>query len=112
MSYDMSFDCGPIEHHNIKGGTYAVGGTTDPWFNITYNYSPFFYKLWPEKGIRSLYGLMASDVVQELDAKIPLLSGEPDDNYWSPTEGNAKAALIGLRALAAACPSDSILNGD
>lgn len=112
MSYDMSFDCGPIDRHNISGGTYALGGTSEPWFNITYNYSPFFYRLWPEKGIRGLYGMTAKQVVEELDRRIPELSGRPVDDYWAATEGNAKAALLGLRALAASCPPDAVLDGD
>ena len=112
MSYDMSFDCGPIAHHEISGGTYAMGGTTDPAFNITYNYAPHFYRLWPEAGIRALYGKGAGEVVGILNAAIPQLTGEPDSDYWAPTEGNAKAALINLRDLASACPPDAILNGD
>lgn len=26
--------------HQIRGGTYAVGGTTELWLNVTYNYAP------------------------------------------------------------------------
>ena len=46
MSYDISlrepvsgeqvyFD----EPHQMNGGTYALGGTTEAWLNITYNYA-------------------------------------------------------------------------
>ena len=112
MSYDLHFDCGPIEPHNISGGTYAPGGTADPWFNVTYNYADHFYRLWPNGGIRSLYSMTARQVVEELDSRIPDLNGEPDRDYWAPTEGNAKAALLGLRELAASCPPHSILSGD
>lgn len=112
MSYDLGFDCGPLEApHNIQGGTYAWGGTTEPWLNITYNYSRFFYNFWPE-GIRSLYGKTAAEVTKELDAVLPQMSGEPSRDYWEATEGNAKAALESLRALAALCPPTAVLNGD
>lgn len=112
MSYDLHFDCGPIAAHNISGGTYAEGGTSEPWFNITYNYAEHYYRLWPDAGIRSLYGMTARQVVAELDSRIPELVGKPDPDYWSSTEGNAKVALLGLRALAASCPPDAVLNGD
>ena len=30
--------------HFIRGGTYAEHGTNELWFNITYNYAPFYYR--------------------------------------------------------------------
>lgn len=43
MSYDLEFDCGPLpDRHGITGGTFELGGTREPWLNITYNYAPFF----------------------------------------------------------------------
>lgn len=34
-----------LEHpHFIQGGTYAEQGTNALWFNITYNYAPFYYR--------------------------------------------------------------------
>lgn len=32
------------EKHHIIGSTYKVGGSTELHLNITYNYSPFFYR--------------------------------------------------------------------
>ena len=40
------------------------------------------------------------------------MNGEPDQDYWKATEGNAKAALVSLRDLAALCPPQSVLVGD
>lgn len=112
MSYDLNFNCGPLKgEHHLRGGTHAVGGTTQPWLNITYNYSPFFREFWPE-GIRSLYGMTAREVILELDTVIPQMEGEPSDNYWEAIEGNAKAALVSLKKLAELCPPESVLNGD
>lgn len=38
--------------HQMAGGTYAVGGTTEAWLNITYNYSQWYYKdgVFPDRG--------------------------------------------------------------
>lgn len=113
MSYDLEFDCGPLaERHDITGGTYALGGTTDPHLNITYNYHKTFYRLWPEDGIRHLYGMTAQEVINEINARLPEVVGEPDQDYWAATEGNARVALVNLRDLAALCPPDSKLSGD
>lgn len=62
MSYDIAL-CDPVtmerininEPHFIRGGTYVVGGTTELWLNITYNYSGYYYEA-IEGGIRSIYG--------------------------------------------------------
>ena len=37
---------------------------------------------------------------QVLEKGIAQLGNDVDDNYWEPTEGNAKKALYGLLALA------------
>ena len=112
MSYDLQFDCGPIVGHGISGGTHAVGGTTEPWLNITYNYGSFFRQHWPDKGIRALYGKTAEQVVAELDRVIRRMKGMPSADYWEATEGNARAALVNLRRLALLCPPDAVLEGD
>jgi hypothetical protein len=31
--------------HTLKGGNYALGGTTEAWLNITYNYAEHFYRV-------------------------------------------------------------------
>lgn len=44
MSYDIRL-CDPVTHetlevdspHLMAGGTYALGGTTELWLNVTYN---------------------------------------------------------------------------
>ena len=113
MSYDLEFNCGPlVEPHYIRGGTYALGGSNEPCINITYNYASFFWEHLGEGGIRSLYGMTAAQVVARLDEVLPSMKGAPNDDYWQPCEGNAKAALQKLRELAAMCPVDAILEGD
>lgn len=118
MSYDVYFYEGDklVEFDrpvNIRGGTYCYGGTRFAWLNITYNYASFFLEyIDPEKGIRSLYGKTAKEVIEVLDEVIPHMSGEPEDDYWMGTEGNAKDALCNLRLLACLCPEDAILKGN
>lgn len=51
MSYDVYIvdpetgeDIETDTPHHFAGGTYQVGGTTRLWLNITFNYSPFYYR--------------------------------------------------------------------
>ena len=41
--------------HDIIGGTYAVGGTRELWLNITYNYAPFFRKVFSMQGTDGIH---------------------------------------------------------
>ena len=98
--------------HHIRGGTYAVGGTTELSMSVTYNYAKFYYEhLDREKGIRVLYGMTGAESIPVLSAAIEALGDDVHDYYWIPTEGNAKRALIGLRAFAQMRP-DGIWSGD
>lgn len=119
MSYDISL-CDPVTKdvleadtpHQIRGGTYALGGTPSLWLNVTYNYSRHFYKhLDTEKGIRVLYGKTGAETIPLLKSAIAKLGDDIDDNYWQPTEGNAKRALCGLLAMAELRP-DGVWDGD
>lgn len=108
MSYDMWFENEKGEEiqlskpQNLRGGTYAVGGTRSASFNITYNYSKYYYdKIDSEYGIRFLYDKKPAEIVAILNDAIKSMSGEPSDNYWENSEGNAKLALLNLLALSA-----------
>lgn len=118
MSYDLQLEdpvTGDVLHtdevHLVRGGTYAVGGTTELSFNVTYNYAPHFYRTMGEKGLRSLYGMTGAESLEVISKAAEQLSDDVDDNYWEPTEGNAKRALHGLLALARLRP-DGVWNGD
>lgn len=104
-SKDKSYVCLKSKHY-IKGGTFAIGGTDMAWLNITYNYSDFYYRLWPISGIRTLYGIPLRNAVEMLKAGISKLRGRPCENYWEPTSGNAKAALKSLLAICEAAIHD------
>ena len=119
MSYDISLN-DPVSKkviefqsaHQIAGGTVAIGGTTEAWLNVTYNYSDHFYRVLGKKGIRSIYGLTGAKAIPILEKAIIKLKDDYDDNdYWNPTEGNTKRALCGLLAFAQMRP-DGIFDGD
>lgn len=118
MSYDISL-VDPVTKetleveapHHIRGGMYAVGGTTEAWLNITYNYAPHFYRVFGENGIRSIYGLTGAESIPVIKQAMEQLGDDVDPDYWKPTEGNAKRSLAGLLALAQMRP-DGIWTGD
>lgn len=118
MSYDI-YLCDPITKevlqldspHQMQGGTYAVGGTTEMHLNITYNYADQFKKVLGEKGIRRLYNMTGAESLILLKEAVIKLSNDIDPDYWKSTEGNAKRALLQLIALATMRP-DGIWDGD
>ena len=114
MSYDISFRdpvsgyklCADIPHQ-MAGGTYMVGGTTTLELNVTYNYSrcyaPYNFHL------TDLDGKKAVDMIPVMEEVISNLGDDVDDkDYWNPTEGNAKRALIQLVTMAKMRP-DAII---
>lgn len=118
MSYDIELQ-DPItketlqldDPHHMRGGTYCIGGTTDAHLNVTYNYGQHFYNTMGEKGIRTIYGMTGADSIPVLESAIAKLADDVVDNYWEPTEGNAKRALMQLLALAKMRP-DGVWDGD
>ena len=85
----------PVEvSRHEEGGTYALGGICDAELNITYNYSPYFYKyLNVDKGLRFLHEKQAVDTVKALAYATFKLGAVRDDDYWKATPGNAGYAL-------------------
>jgi hypothetical protein len=118
MSYDI-YLCDPItketleldEPHFMQGGTYCMNGTTELHINITYNYAKFYKRILGAEGIRLIYGQLAADTIPLLEQCVSQLADDITDNYWDPTEGNAKAALYQLLALAKMRP-DGVWKGD
>jgi hypothetical protein len=98
--------------HHITGGTCQMGGSSEAWLNVTYNYAPYYYRLMDEKkGIRVLYGMTGAESIPLLKKAIGALKDNVVDDYWEPTEGNAKQALCGLLAFAQMRP-DGVWDGD
>lgn len=118
MSYNI-YLCDPVSKevlhtdmkHNIRGGTYCLGGTTELSLNITYNYAKHFYRVIGEKGIRTIYNMSGAESIPVLKNAIDNLGNNISTDYWEPTEGNAKQALYGLLAFAQMRP-DGIWSGD
>lgn len=117
MSYDMRL-CDPVTHetlevdspHLMAGGTYALGGTTELWLNVTYNYARH-YRCLGERGIREIYGKTGAESIPMLKAAALRLGDDVSDDYWEATEGNAKRALLQLLAMARMRP-DGVWDGD
>ena len=107
--------------HQMAGGTYAVGGTTEAWLSVTYNYAQWYYKdgVFPDNGednsgIRSIYGLSGAESIPVLEHAIKTLESMTEDltekeiqeykgggagGYWTPTRANANRPLYQLLAM-------------
>lgn len=97
--------------HEIRGGTYELGGTCEAWLDVTYNYSKYFERVLGKSGIRTLYESSSKESLPLLRDCIEKLEGYPSLDYWEATEGNARQALISLYSLALLYP-DGIWSGD
>ena len=139
MSYDIYLtdpvSRDPIEleeAHYMRGGTYALSGTTRTWLNITYNYANWYYRpgvfgeTAKNEGIRTIYGLSGAESIPVLKKAIAALESLTVDiseedrrncekqgttGYWIPTRANAIRPLYQLLALAQMRP-DGTWEGD
>lgn len=141
MSYDITLNDPvtkePIQldaPHQMQGGTYAVGGTTEAWLNITWNYADWYYRAGvfaptreESKGIiRTIYGMSGAQSIPVLQKAIKTLESLTEDisdekrqqceaqgatGYWMPTRQNAIKPLYQLLALAQMRP-DGVWDGD
>ena len=140
MSYDISLR-DPVTKetvhfdtpHQMTGGTYAYGGTTEAWLNITYNYSRWYYKDgvfskngMDGEGIRTIYGLSGAESIPIIEHAIKTLESMTEDltekeiqehkdgsagGYWTPTRANAIKPLYQLLEMAKIRP-DAVWDGD
>jgi len=86
----------PLDEPLCEGGTQELGGNTETWLNVTYNYAWYFHRyLDRDQGIRWLYGKQAKDCVDRLKKAIePFSSHKPyDRDYWADTPGNCVQPL-------------------
>lgn len=88
--------------HQMRGGTYQIGGSTELWLNVTYNYTPFYKReeVFGEHGLEALDGLTGAESIPLLERGIRALGDNVSKDYWEATEGNAKRALYQLLAMA------------
>lgn len=118
MSYDIEL-LDPVTRevlsadspHQIKDGTYCIGGTDELSLNVTYNYANHFCSVLGNKGIRNIYGMSGAESIPILKVAIEKLGDDVSDDYWAATEGNAKRALCNLLAFAQMRP-DGVWDGD
>ena len=118
MSYDIDL-VDPVTNevltldgvHQMKGGTYRIGGTDEATLNVTYNYGKHYYRVFGDGGIRTIYGMTGAESIPVLEGAIAQLGDEIDPDYWTATEGNAKQALCQLLAFAKMRP-DGVWAGD
>lgn len=80
----------------------CVGGDTCMTLDVIYNYSDIINKAieTKEEYAYLLNGKTGAESIPILKNAISKLSDDVDDNYWKPTEGNAKRALSKLLAFA------------
>lgn len=140
MSYDIYLKDpvtgDPLEleaAHHMRGGTYAMSGTTEAWLNITYNYADWYYRPGvfartrkASKGIRTIYGMTGAESIPVLRKAVRKLESMTENisveerreyeeqgvtGYWMPTRENAIRPLYQLLALAQMRP-DGVWGGD
>lgn len=87
MSYDIYLkeavtgETAQVPGHLMTGGTYKADYhpetgmftpalNTDAELNITYNYSRYYYDIYEEKGIRTIYGVAGVDSIPMLEKMI------------------------------------------
>ena len=135
MSYDISL-VDPVTKetlvadtpHQMRGGTYAIGGTDEMWLNVTYNYGRWYRKdyAFGENGIRSINGLSGAESISVLKNAIAGLEESKEElpeeeanqcleqgvsGYWMPTRENAIRPLYQLLAMAQMRP-DGVWESD
>lgn len=93
--------------HDYKGGTYAVGGTTKAWINVTYNYGKLYAEIWGH-GLYGFDDMNVVDVIPKLMEGIVILGTTKSEDYWEATKGNAGAALAGIVAIACHFPEGKL----
>ena len=92
---------------DIRGGTYSMFATNELWLNVTYNYSRFYRKKLPES-LRTLDGMDVKESIPILQDLADSLGDDKTSNYWEPTEGNAKSAILKLLKLAELAPENTM----
>ena len=77
-----------------EGGTHVSGGTNECELNVTYNYSPLFYEVFPkDEGLKWLYGKTGKESIPVLEQAVERLGTKRDSDYWKATMGNAGYSL-------------------
>lgn len=82
------------EPHFMRGGTYKLGGNTELWLNITYNYGCYYreaskgdLRFGEDGGIRGIYGKTGAESVPMLEDLISRIENRyKKDGEWIVTK--------------------------
>lgn len=104
LSYDISL-CARGSDEPLRsperfeeGGTYALGGTSECDLNVTYNY-------WVMFDFHALDGRTGADTVAALREFAERWKHDAVyKDYWAPTPGNVRSAVVRLLSFAEAHP--------
>ena len=99
------------EPHQLAGCTYALGGTLEAYFSITYNYEPCYSKTCGFN-LRDFDGKSIKVIRPLLQRGIETLGTRGSTDYWEASEGNAGAALKDLLELCDMCKDENIVKVD
>lgn len=116
MSYDISIICECCQQPlKFETPQQLIGGTVpyDPISgrilprqeaetNITFNYYKHFRSTLGEEGVKGIHGKSVVETMPILRFAIQKLGADESEDYWEPTEGNARKALMTLVQMAEA----------
>lgn len=109
MSYDIYLR---DPHTNCEISIGELGNELLLHIGVTYNYSFYYYRVISrDYGIRYLYDKSGRESIKILQDAIPQLGEDFDENYWTPTEGNARLVLEKMLSFALLAPH-GIWTGD
>lgn len=117
MGYDIQMV--GKNNHVLKVKPFSEGGTrrmdqpeTEAWVSVTYNYAKFYYStIDSQKGIRWIYGKTGKECIERLKYSLSILGTLKEDDYWTPTSGNAGCIIALLLSWCEQKP-DGIFRGD
>ena len=101
MSYDIYLkdpvtnEVAEVPGHLMIGGTYKADyhpetGTftpalnTEAHLNISYNYGPYYREVYPDNGIRTIYGMSGADSIAVLEKLIEKIKEREDLDKLRP----------------------------
>lgn len=97
---DTTIDIG--EPVGLKGNTYCPGGT-ELWYNLTYNYRPYFLTIFGEDGIYTLNNLTGKQSLPIITKAMTIVSKfniTYSTDPWSPQWGDVFEVLRNLLNMA------------
>jgi hypothetical protein len=83
--------------HGYQGSNFILGGTTEAFVNITYNYAKYYKEtIDKDTGLYSLHNKTGKEALPIIQKAINELGIDYNENYWAATRGNAGYALLAI----------------